>query len=334
MATETKDSDIFQLVYDGEDIRDGEMDVFALAPALLAVGELFKAADASMNGSDTVVTTAVKSNFKEGSFEIFLSVEQHLRDAAAGLLPSIPLLGANNLVSTVIGTVIDKAKDAVKEKVVTGLFRLLGKLGGEKPEAIQYDESTKTSIFVLGNGNKIHVDQRTTHLYQDPRTMASANKVALPLKRAGITSLKAKKASEEIAVLEQKDFPELAALPESFSSMATTQPSEAQPQEKIVRIVKPNFSGGKWSVSDGSKPYDVTVEDEEFLGKVHAREVGFYDGDYYKVAMTESQKLDGRGLSTTRKIVRVIEPIRRPVQAPLLEAPKRRLRKSDLDDGN
>src|SRR6185312_7563791 len=107
MATETKDTDTFQLVFDGEDIRDGEMDVFALAPALLGIGELFNSADASMNGSDTVVTTAVKSNFKHGSFEIFLSVEQHLRNAAAGLLPVIPLLGANNLISTVIGSVID-----------------------------------------------------------------------------------------------------------------------------------------------------------------------------------------------------------------------------------
>src|SRR6185312_14261492 len=111
MATETKDTDTFQLVFDGEDIRDGEMDVFALAPALLGVGELFKAADVSMNGSDTVVTTAVKSNFKEGSFEIFLSVEQHLRDAAVGLLPSISLLGADNPVSTVIGPVIDRVKE-------------------------------------------------------------------------------------------------------------------------------------------------------------------------------------------------------------------------------
>ncbi len=331
MATETKDSDTFQLVFDGEDIRDGEMDVLALAPALLGIGELFKAADASMNGSDTVVTTAVKSNFKEGSFEIFLTVEQHLCDAAVVLLPTISLLGANNLVSTVIGTIVDKAQDAVKEKVVTGLFKLLGKLRGEKPEAIQYDESTKTSIFVLGNGNTFNVDQRTTHLYQDQKTMASANKVASPLKRAGITSMKAKKASEEIASLGQKDFPELGVLSESLGSMATAEP---QLQEKIVRIVKPSFSGGKWSVSDGSKPYDVTIEDKEFMNQVHAREVGFYDGDYYRVAMTESQKLDGRGLSTIRAIVRFIEPISKPIQTPLLEAPKRRIKKIDLDDGN
>ena len=309
MATDTQDSDIFQLVYDGKDIRDGKMDVLALAPALLAVGELFKAADASMNGSDTVVTTSVKSNFKEGSFEIFLSVEQHLRDASAGLLPMVSLIGANNLISTVIGSVVDKTIDIAQEVAVKGLFKLLSKLGGERPETIQNDENTSTTIFVLGNGNSIHVDQRTTHLYRDPQIRESASKVALPLKQAGITSLKVKKASEEIAELEAKDFPELAALPESLNRMTTMLPDETQPQEKIVRIVKPNFLGGKWSVSDGSKPYGVTVEDKEFLEKVHAREVGFYKGDYYRVAMTESQKLDGRGLSTTRKIVRVIEQI-------------------------
>ena len=91
-----------------------------------------------------------------------------------------------------------------------------------------------------------------------------------------------------------------------------------------MRIVKPNFSGGKWSVSDGGKAYEVWMEDEGFMNQVHAREVGFYDGDYYKVAMTESQKLDGRGLSNSRKIVRVIEPIRKPVQTPLLQGPSGR----------
>lgn len=241
MDTEAKPFDTFQLVFDGEDIRDGEMDVFALAPALLGVGELFRAADESLNGSDTVVTTAVKSDFKEGSFEIFLSVEQHLRDAAAVLLPTIPLLGANNLISAVIGTAVDKAQDKMKGVVVTGLFKLLDKLGGEKPKTIQHDEATKSSVFVMGSGNTIYVDQRTTHLYQDSKTMSSVNKVALPLRRPGITSLKAKKAFEEIAALNQKDFPELASFPGAANTMEPTQLAEAQPQEKIVRIIKPNF---------------------------------------------------------------------------------------------
>jgi hypothetical protein len=305
------------------------MDVFALAPSLLGVGELFRSADEAMNGSDTVVSTDVQSTFKSGSFEILFSVEQHLRDASVSLLPVIPLLGANNLVSAVIGTAVDKTKDMAQEKVVKGLFKLLGVLAGHKPEAIKSGDGSNSSIFLMGSGNTISVDQRTTHLYQNARTMAAANKVALPLKRTGIRVLKARQGSQEITSLEQKDFPELASVHDALT-YAIDQSNDVKPQEKIVRIVKPNFSGGKWTVSDGSKPFEVAMDDEDFMKRVHAREVGFYDGDYYRVAMTETQKIDGRGLSTSRTIVRVIDEIRRPTQVPLL--PTSTGRKFRLDE--
>jgi hypothetical protein len=57
--------------------------------------------------------------------------------------------------------------------------------------------------------------------------------------------LKAKQASQEITSLEQKGFPELANIPEEAIS-AIDQSNEVLPQEKIVPIVKPNSSGGKW----------------------------------------------------------------------------------------
>ena len=43
--------------------------------------------------------------------------------------------------------------------------------------------------------------------------------------------------------------------------------------------MKTDFSDGKWTVSDGGKPFTVSLDDEEFKTRVHNREVGFYDGD-------------------------------------------------------
>jgi len=163
--TDPEGADISQLVYDGSDIREGEMDVSVLAPALLAIGDLFKAADETINGSyTTTVTTSVKADFRKGSFEILLSVEQRVRDAAIGLLPSLHLIGANKLISIVVGDVIDKGIDKAKEVVVKGLFKLMGKLNGSKPESIKRDDSNNTYIFNMGNNShegEIH------HVIQD-----------------------------------------------------------------------------------------------------------------------------------------------------------------------
>jgi hypothetical protein len=65
----------FGLGYDGPALRDGTMDVRDLAPALLAVGQLFDAANRNLNGDAATVGVHVRAT-GEGSFEVFLEVVQ------------------------------------------------------------------------------------------------------------------------------------------------------------------------------------------------------------------------------------------------------------------
>ena len=316
MADEQASVDIFQLIYDGSDIHDGEMDVSVLAPALLAIGELFKAADETINGSHTLVTTSVKADFREGSFEVLLSVEQHVRDTAVAILPSLHLLGADKLISTVIGEAVDRGIDKAKEAVVKGLFKLMGRLAGAKPESIKRDDGKNTYIFNMGNNNSFQVDNRTTELYENRQTRLAAIKVALPLGRSGITTLKMKRHKKDVTSLDRGDFPEIdnPLLLDSPSRRDALPEDEPKPQELVVKIVKTNFGQGKWSVSDGGRRYEVSMDDDGFKERVHAREIGFYDGDFYRVKMVTTQKLKGRTMTTSRSIVEVIEPVRTEMQ--------------------
>jgi hypothetical protein len=52
------------------------------------------------------------------------------------------------------------------------------------------------------------------------------------------------------------------------------------PQQLIVRIMKANFAG------------------------VQARDVGFFDGDLYRVEMVTTQKTTGQRVSTSRSVVK------------------------------
>lgn len=280
-------TDTFTLVYEGGTLEQGEMDVYDLAPALLAVGETFKAANASLNGSSTEVTTSVKADFREGSFEILFAVQQQLADAAGGIIPALHLLGANALIETVIGNATDAVIDKAKEKVVSGLFKLIGILHGREPKEVGYDETRKVNVMVFGNNNSILVEENTAALYRDPRVRSSAAKVANPLKKSGIKSLRAKKGTTVLASVVREDFPELVDSGDAPIILSPA-PDPETTQTLIVRILKPDFVGDKWSVSDGGKPYTVSMADENFKAKVHAREIGFYDGDMYRVRMETS----------------------------------------------
>lgn len=306
--------DVFTLVYDGEEIEDGEMSAATLGPALVAISELFETANGLFNGSETTVATNVKANFKEGSFEVLFHIHQALSDPNTILVPGT-FLGADPLINQVLGKVIGKAQEKLADGALEGLFKLLEVLRGRKPEKIERDDSRNVSIFVVGNNNHVTVSQETAKLYENPNARLLAAKVGSPLKSKGITKLRIKRDAEEIAELEQRDFPEVADVPMLAEN---TSQGDGGPQQLIVEIVKPTFVEGKWSVSDGNRRFQVDMQDQAFKNRVHAREIGFYDGDFYRVEMVTIQRVKNRKLTTERKITRVLEKMTPPTQVPLV----------------
>jgi hypothetical protein len=73
----------FQIVYDGPSVRNGEMDVRELAPALMAIADLCQEANTILNGSDAVVGVNIKA-IRRGSFLAHLVLDL---ENLAGLFP-------------------------------------------------------------------------------------------------------------------------------------------------------------------------------------------------------------------------------------------------------
>ena len=82
--------DRFTLAYDGEALKNGLMDVRELAPALLAAGELIQNSNRLLNGDRTQVSLQVKGDFRRGSFNIDLILNQNLIDHAKQFLQLHP----------------------------------------------------------------------------------------------------------------------------------------------------------------------------------------------------------------------------------------------------
>jgi len=95
----------FQLAYDGPSLRAGAMDVNELAPALLAVSDLVQEANLLLNGTRATASVRVRSDFKKGSFEIALLIDQSLLEHAKNLLPgAMATVGAGTIVRLLFGS--------------------------------------------------------------------------------------------------------------------------------------------------------------------------------------------------------------------------------------
>ena len=113
----------FDIAYDGPALRDGVMDVRDLAPALLAVGQLFDAANTVLNRDEATVAVNVKAT-GIGSFEISFEVVQKLASQIAALFAGESVVAAVNLKEILIGAGIS-------------LFWLIKKMRGCKPDKIE-----------------------------------------------------------------------------------------------------------------------------------------------------------------------------------------------------
>src|SRR6185437_12693941 len=107
----------FQITYRGKSLRDGTIDVYALAPALISLGNLVRDANRLLNGDRTTVNLQVNSDFKKGSFEIPLLLNLHILETARQSLGFASAVDGNGLIHALFGAARDNS-----EKVIEGRF--------------------------------------------------------------------------------------------------------------------------------------------------------------------------------------------------------------------
>lgn len=287
-----------------------EIDVFELAPTLLALGQLIQESNRTLYPEGQQIAVNVKP-FQGGSFIVdivlFPGVDPHT-------LWSIAESAAQNVstqqILTVLGTlgIISTAADKVA-KAGSSVLKVIRELRG-KPTEVKPELEPGEYRYTSDN-NSISVTGPVHKLLQNPTI---TNNIYLtfgkPLERENVEDVESYLANDETTkvVVTKEDAPAL----KEFAAPGAFQSEQEKDDTRIVSGVYLNprrgaYSGdGKqWSFHRGKNTITANVKDERFLKKVQSGEIRPHYTDLMTVTLAEKQKVTGTKVSVSYEILSV-----------------------------
>jgi hypothetical protein len=286
----------FKIIFRGSAVDNGDIDVRDLAPALLALGDVFQAASDVLNGDRVKTVVRVKAT-EQACFEVDLSVAQTMKDVVASLLTFASenqesIAAANDLAELIL-----KAGGGVAA-LSGGLFALLKFLKGRKPDKI---EKHGGEVHVHIGDNYFVANPKTIELAESVNVREGARKFASVLKNTGIESISTKPQGDPEEVYTKLDLPSFELPPPVEEELVD------EVRQMNLQIISLSFKDdNKWRVTDGAEPFSAAIEDSDFLKQVANSEISFAKGDYLVCEVRERQVSTGQGLRKERIIVKVI----------------------------
>lgn len=287
------------IVYLGAAVDDGRMEVGEVAPALLALADLFREINQIANPDAPALSLKIQAA-DHGSFEIELVaqlpdfvdrlVEALTGDAAEALEPAVNLVVG---IGTVLGT------------TGWGLFHLIKWLRGRR--IVERNHETEEVVrLVLDDGTEISIPARLLEAHDSITVRRRTREVVLPLDREGVDEMQFRDHTGEITVSVGAD--DRAAFEVSSGEAVEIFDSE---HDMVVTITAVDFKGdNKWRLSDGASTFPAAVADTSFLDRVATREESFAAGDRLDCRMRIRHWQDDEGPHTEHTVLHVRDHIR------------------------
>ncbi len=285
-----------KIAYAGEAVDDGIMDIKALAPALLALGDTIEEANKVLNGADAKIQVSVRADFRQGSFEVAIEVLRTVPQQIQMILGQMPnfsaleicaFLGAAGGVSQFCGiTLIDAIK------WIAGRHVKSAKILNNGSVRLKVDDDEK------------EITKEVYALLQSVKTRRSLDGVLEPLKHEGVSSFQFR--SEKITTIEKTEV-KYFALPEQ---QVCEEEKELPATERtaVFKIIGVNFEEGlKWRLSDGEAKFYASILDKNFSDEVNSSNLSFAKGDMFEARMRTTQKISAAGLKVENEIIEVMK---------------------------
>lgn len=292
-----------QIAYDGDALKDGEMDVRQLAPALLAIGDLLESANKALNDDSATVSVRVRSDFKQGSFEIDFVVVQSLAEQVKLWLTGGLVAVSAVEISTLLGFL-----ESASNVIGINLIQLIRWLRGRRVDRVEQGNGN-TVIIVANDGATVEVQKNVWILSQDRTVRTNLEAALRPLEDPGIDVFEVRHNGRTIERI-QKDEYDTFRVPEDDEEQLVR-----LKQTMILELVSPVFrEDRKWEFTDGDAKITATIDDPLFLADVEEGRTAFAKGDRLIVDLEKTQSRKGAKLVTENRIVRVRKHLRKDEQ--------------------
>jgi hypothetical protein len=281
----------FQVVYDGPALASHEMEVRDLAPALLAMGDLFEEAGATLNPGGSKISVKVNGSFKTGCFAIDLTINQSLYQQAIELFTSDAAAAALNILAFV----------GFAGSAGGGVFGLIKWLRGRRITNVEILDNGKVKVFC--DSDLYETEQQVLDLFRNWKVRkAFEDVVRKPLQREGVDYFAIKLEGSKFASVSQSEA-EYFVAPEQDEERLDS--SERVASLQLVNV--PFRDDNKWRFYDGAATFYAAMLDEAFLHRVEQGVERFGKGDILKVKLQEEKTLAGETLKAVYSVIEVLE---------------------------
>ena len=258
------------------------MDLSYLAPALLSLSDVVKAANQLANGDKAGIKIFVNADLKQKCFELDLELVLTAWEKAKLLIANKDLATAKHIAEWV----------GIIGCPTYGLYQLIKHLRGKKIESTTNIKLDNVEIQTTGDSSPIIVANKVFMLYSDTNTRRKAVEVLNPLRNEGYDSLQFYKDDEVFAEFGKDDVPEAdgADLPE-----VTPETSHVSKIRTLARIRKAAYEGtSKWTLVYRSA-IEASIEDKEWLERFQSGQAIAPPGSSLDVDLEESYNTNEKG---------------------------------------
>ncbi|EJX0850187.1 hypothetical protein ODD70_004492 [Salmonella enterica] len=299
-----------RVVYDGPALDNNEMDVRDLAPALLALSDVFDEAARTIYGKDVRISVKVNASFRAGSFGVDLIASSSFTQHLINLFSGNAATATCNIIGLVgFGCVTGKA-------IKKGVTQFITWINGRKIKSV--DPLPDGKVRVTIDEEEQIFDLLVLELYQNYKLRQSLERVIFtPLEREGINDFAVTldggesfvSISKSESILFKVGSPDDRKISESVT-------------EKALQLIDISFNEDhKWRFNDGTSTFHALVSDKKFISDIDSQAINFAKGDILLVSLKITQYLQLGGIKTSYEVIQVKEIINpaRQIDLPLEE---------------